>query len=135
RVRLDAEQALLRLHELAAATAVAEDVEHGEERDLAGVRVPLVDAAAAQAHVLRVPRGDRPGGAGAATDVEDRAVVGDGQAVGLADLVERARRVRRRQPLDLVVRADGRLAVGPDDAGGPLEGAEEVAAEAVLRVA
>src|SRR5690606_7220081 len=111
----DPEQALLALRQLPAAAPVAEDVEHGQQRDLAGLRVPLVDAAAAQAHVLVVPRGDRAGGAGATADVEDRAVRRGGEPVGLTDLVEPAGGVLPGQPLDLVVRTDGGLAVAADD--------------------
>ncbi len=128
----DAEEAFLVLDQLVTAAAVAHHGERGEQLDLLGLRVPLVDRATAEADLGVVPAGDRAGRAGRPANVEDLAVGGDGQAVRLADLVELTRLVRRGQPLGHIVRRDGRLAVTADQAGRPLDGAAEVALELLV---
>src|SRR5690606_18845548 len=101
----------------------------------ARLRVPLVDRAAAEAYVRVGPRDDRARGARAAADVEHGAVGRDRQAVRLAVLVELARGVLRGQALGLVVRRDRGLAVAAHDARRPLQRAEQVVAERLVRPA
>src|SRR5690606_14478764 len=124
RVEGDAEQPLLAFDQLVAATAVTEHLQRGHQLRLPGLRLPCVDGAAAQTHVLVFPVGDGTARACGPADVEDGAVVGDGEAVRFADLVESAGQVLLGQPFDLVIGRDRRLAVTADDARGPLQRAE-----------
>ena len=76
------------------------------------------------------------GAAVAAADVEDPAVAGDREAVRLAAGGEAGgRRAGADQLRGPVVGVDRRLAVTADEAGGPLEGAEQVLLEVGLGVA
>src|SRR5690606_28721935 len=90
------------------------DVRVGEVEDAAGRAVEAGDLAA------RLVRA-----AIAAADVDDPAVGSDRQAVGLTGVLEVARGAVD-QALALVVLGHGRLAVGADETGGPLDRAEQV---------